>query len=1094
MFSRSVLVHAMEHARGNTYCFAKPLIVARLVLLAAFVFAALPFARAQLSLGSLSGTVTDASGAALPNASVSITNVDIAFTRSATTDGNGHFAFSALSAGNYRLSASGTGMSTKDEVVGVAAGQGARADLQLTVGSATETITVQAQDAQTELQRDSHNVNQLLEPLQLTDLPTNGLNVLTTAALAAGAQTGGTINSQSGGSSGYFQQTGNQIILSGQSVGNTQFLLDGNENINLLTAGANINPDPYAVSELDVESNGMSARYTEPGVVNVLTKTGTEHFHGVLYDYLQTQTFNALNYFSHDAPPSSFTSNQFGANLGGPIIRNKLFFFFDYNGTRSHSISAAETIVPTALERNGDFSQSGTPIYDYRTYNPAANTIAPFTYNGRANVIDPSLISQYAKALLSYVPLPNATAPTYNYITTVRNVGTYDAYFGRLDYNISNKDTLHGVVQRASGYSTSPQVLANYFTAVYPASGTNTFIEETHIFTPNVLNVAHVGYNRAALSATTANAGDEDYAAQFGLNNLNQSKNLSTPPLTNPDGNLYMGGASSPQTSVQNRFEYQDELDYTRGKHHLAFGEEVSRIQFDGSWVLYQNGYIVFGNQYSSDHGTMTPGVYGGGNPTADMLLGLPTYATAATTSMGNGTSGAFREYELGTYVQDDWKLTDKLTLNLGGRWGYFQPPSDTHHLASTFDVTTGTTLPGTWNPEYTNFSPRIGFAYSPDKSTVFSGGYGTYYARYAYNALQFTLLHQPNFAAQSPTLTILNPTPVSQVFVAHPSASIEQPLTLGRSMPQPYTQQWNLRMQRTLGNQWTAWLAYVGNGGRHQSRRVDGNPAAPSTDPNPADLPSRRLINPNLGDTLSQLNIGNSNYNGLQATLQRRFSGGLYVLATYSWSKSLDYLTTDNFTLPSPYLAQDKQFYSYADYDTPQALAVTVQYLLPYKPSNALLKATLGGWEVSEITRLNSGLPYSVIASAATANIGGNGAQFFADQVCDPRQVPGGRSKTEWFNTACFVQPAAGRFGTAKRNAVRGPSYKDTDLSLFKSFSIGGERSVQFRADAFNLFNHPSFLLGSYEIASQSPGSPIGQLTGATAPRNLQFSLRLAF
>jgi hypothetical protein len=1034
---------------------------------------------AQFNLGTITGTVFDPSQAALAGCKVTLVSITNASVRTVTTNSQGLFSVASLAADTYQVTAEAAGFQKAVVRLTVSVDQTVSFDFHLVLGSITEQVTVSEQSSQLQVEKDTHEIAQLVTSQDLQELPANGRSFIAVANLTAGAGSAGDVIS---GPLVTFATTGNEMILAGQLVGSTNFLQDGVVNMNILTATANIVPSIESIMEVSVESSGMSAKFPSPGLVNVISKRGSNSIHGTVYDYLSNNFFNARNFFAASAP--AYRNNQYGANLGAPIVKNKLFAFFDYSGQRTSTANVVLARVPTAAEQAGNFG--ATTIYDPATYNAAAGTISPFPNN----TIPSSRISAFATQYLQYY-LP-ANTPLVNGINFNENLPTKlnpETYLGRLDYNLSSRDTLSGQIQTTDsstvGNSFLPEVdLAN------TKSGWIGYLQSTHVFSPTVVNVVRFGYNRSNIFIAPAKMGTQDYAQLFGLQNLTEPKATSQSPVATISGITADGAGTYPMGGTQNLYQYADEVDWTKGQHQLSFGVEVDRVQMNNLWGTLDGGTYSFNGLFTSNHLTGAAQKLGPGM--ADFLLGYPSSAIGA---QGVPTA-AFRSSNIAGYAQDTWKLSRKLTLNLGLRYEFYGPPTDKWGKAAIYDLPSNTYKAGTWPADYRNFGPRIGFAYALGEKTVIRSGFGLYYNTEPYQFLMYMVEYPPVYVLQSITSTIANPVPVTNIFSARPTASGLSPETVGQRMPTPYVEQWNFSIQRSFNSKLLATLAYVGNRSHHQSMRFNPNQAVQEADPsNPTTIQSRRP-NPLVGDVTEQDNIANATYDSLQATLHYRLNAGLSVQANYSFSKALD-VADGGITFPAD-AHNIKGSYGVANIDRAQTFNASYTYQLPVGAGKRFFgqlgwvsKQVLGGWDISGITSVTTGPPFEVTATDTSST--GNVHTVPADRICNGNLPSGQRSITHWFNTSCFVQPATGRIGNEGRDVLWGPGSTQFDLSAYKRFPFGEKRWVQLRADYFNAFNHPNFTIGGTGVQTLTQ-STYGQLVGAYPPRNLVLSLKVAF
>lgn len=1038
-------------------------------------------AMAQTDLGAISGTVRDATGAVIPNAQIEVRNTRTSVIRTATSDANGYYNVPTLTVGPYSVTVKAQGFSDSALRVDLTT-SGTSANFNLNVGGTEQTVNVEATDSAVEPQTDNHQLTTTVTPTQLVNLPSSGRNVLSIATLGPASQAGTDVGVDVG-DTGFYGQQSSSVIISGLGNAHASYLQDGVSNTNLLTQTANILASVEATQEATTLLNGAPARFSQPSVVDVITKSGSNSIHGTVYDFLQNDVFDATNWFAVTKPAKRY--NQFGANIGAPLWHNKLFAFFDYSGLRSHTAGTTRTRVPTAAERAGDFSADNTVIYDPATYNTATGTTTQFANNK----IDPSRISAFAAQWIKNYPLPTQAlgADNVNYVANIPSQSNYDEYLGRVDWNISSKDLMFGNVARLESSVGSNSITPGLFGIFNTIKGTNISLAETHVFNPYIVNVFRVGYNRSNLFRTQQGQGATNYAQQYGLQNVNPLPSQWTPPQVGVNTYASLGDPYSPQGAIQNRFQYNDEVTWKFNRHTIIFGGEFVRTQFDGNWVVGNNGIYNFDGSATSQYVAGARSTTNQGNAFADLLLGFPRTGNAA-----NGTSlAAFRGVDIAGYIQDDFKLLPNLTLNIGLRYDFDNPPVDKDGHSGQFDVPSNRVVPGTWNTNYNDWGPRVGLAYAVDSKTSIRAGYGIYYSPILYNNLQFQLLYAPNFVNQSYSLKIAQPVDIQKIFVANPSITGQQNYTIAKTLKDTSVQEYNLNIQRSLSGNTLLTIGYIGNVTRHQSGRADFNQPYGYTAGNTSGIRDLRP-NPNVAQTTGQTNQLPASYNAFIAQIERRMSKGLQFLGSYTYSKALDIMDGDNANIQNIY--NPMLTWGAAGFDRTNNATISAIYQLPFgkgKPflnSDAfLVREVLGGWQLSGIQRFASGQPIQIVANnnADTSSV----HSVYAQKVCSGG-APAGHPRLQYFNPACFVQPGVGQYGTA-RSGPRQPGINTTSLSLMKSFPIWREQELQFRADAFSVFNHPNFGGGSVNVNNQGGGLATYESNG---PRSLQLALRYSF
>lgn len=1031
----------------------------------------------QSTAGSIGGIVTDQSGAVLPNATVTVANKSTGVVRTVVTNAAGVYTVPNLPPGNYHAAATANGFAALNTELVVPINRAVRWDAALKTGSVNTTISVT--DAAAQIETDTHQLDETIGAKQIENLPSDGrtlFSVLTYSTSVSGYP-GNDSNDID-----YFHEQSNSLTIGGTVFGTTQYSQDGVTNVNMLTRTANYQPSIEAAQEVSIIHNGASARFDSPNVVNVVTKSGTNAFHGRLYDFFRNDALDAIGEVKVKKPPLRY--NQFGGNIGGPIFHNRFFFFFDYAGLRQRNSSRSNAVVPTAAERNGDFSALSTPIYDPATYDPSTGSISQFPNN----TIPASRISSFATRILSYYPLPTASAITgTNFQKVVGSTTSYDSYLGRLDYTIGNQDRIYGAYMSTNPITVSDNIwTVPIFNVEHQTDASNAYIEETHEFNPHMVNVFRVGYNRSKVFNTVAGVGTENFPQEFGLTALEGTPPSQwLPPTINvAAGGGYTGWNWSVQGATQNLFQYSDELTFTHGRQTIFAGVELDRIQFDGNWVLSNDGAFRFNGQYTSNHARNQSG----GNSIADLLLGFPNDASGAIGS----TVAAFRQYNVMPYIQDDWRVSKKLTINLGIRYDYYGSPADKNGHSNIYDITTNTNHPGTFRQNYNNWAPRIGFAYSLSPTTSIRGGYGIYYAGIQYNELQFLMANPPNFHAEHNTYTAAQAVPVTETITPNPTTSSNAPYTLALYMPTPYVQERNLSIEHGFGNHLVAEVAYAGSNALHLMRRINANQAYLPADPNnPASLQARQPY-PWVSNVLEATNSAYGNYNAVEGSVRGNFGNRSSVFASAIYSKALDDGSSEQ-DVPQN-LHNLRAEYGLSSFNRKYVVKVGGQTRISIigqhdafiHTSNGFLDETLGNWMLSGVVQVLSGLPFNVSASDLS-----NTGSFHperANRSCDAMKFPG-RSQREWFNTACYSQPQVYQFGSEPRNDLLTPRNTSTALSLFKTFPFGETRSVIFRVDAFDPFNESWLTKPNSTLSSPSFG-----VAGIGGARILQLSTKIDF
>lgn len=1111
-------------------------------------------AMAQTVSGTVNGLVTDASGAIIPNAAITIKNTETGETRHVTSNSDGLYSVPALPPGKYEVDAVMPGFQSQESKINLSIGQTVKADFRLSVGSDTQKVEVTTASETVNLQTESHDLNGLLQADDLENSPqytgSRGETFYIQSLMVGVQPISGQGANGSNSNVTQFNEQSNGLLIGGQNVFSTLYLQDGVTDMNYFAQTATVQPPVEATQETEVIRSTANARYDGASVVNVVSKSGTDKIHGRLYEQLENNIFNARTYNGGTLSENRY--NQFGGNVGWyvPMTHKRLFFFVDYQGYRNINAAFLQDLLPTQAERNGDFSadlvanagtkQAATVIYDPTSAVCTASgcTLQPFMYNGQKNVIDPARISKYATNYLNQIyPLPNFmnTTAGNNYGSThSRTQFTHDSYLYRGDYNISDSDRLYGAYD-----TTNPNIIRPEFVddclcyEPNPLFGTDIYVEESHMFRNGVANTARVGYSRSITGKNFGHVGNgHNYFQEFGLTGLNPDPNAWSWPATNPSG--FSGPSGQPQDAWQNMFEYSDEVNWIRGRHTMYAGMEYDRIMYKGVWVSGNpNGALTANGEYtyngSSAAAWQRPGIWTLGSVTmpyanylADWLLG---YYSATNASAGTQV-GWFRQFNAMPYFQDDWHATKKLTLNLGFRYDFYSPPTETKNHAGTYDITTNKYRLGSFDASYKNFSPRVGFAYAMDDKTSIHAGFGVYYFKFAYfdligmenDPFYITQLNstqtqtQPviwpaSNAAGNPDIpgsvpgqqeyfTLAN---AEALWAAMPTPSGvfgTNGTTFAPKMPTSYSQQWNLAIQRAFGTSWLLTVDYLGTVDKHlllyHNPNLASLPGPSNTNPSStADINSRRPYT-TYASSLTQYDKGGaSNYNAFEAQLEKRFSHGFSLRTSILWGKSMDFQDSDRaFGMFGNHPQTD---WARSDFSQRYVYKANGVYELPFGRSKMFLnhgkwwENELGGWRVSGIFTVNGPFPISITATDAS-NTGG-GITMRAQQTCNGNtNAP--HTFAKFFNTSCYANPATNTFGNSARNSVFGPRDTNLDLSIFKEFPIYDRLKFQWRTDAFSALNHPLPQNPQGSVTS----STFGQVTGWGGARILQFGAKILF
>lgn len=850
------------------------------IALFAFLFMATSL-QGQTVAGTVTGTITDPSGAIVPGAIVTVKNTNTGGVRNSVTNGTGYFSIPALPPGPYMLDVKLKGFQEETSSLTVSVGQTLNISLKLRLGSDTEKVDVFSTGS-LGLQTESHELSSVMSAETLEDSPAYAgyrgdtfYAQSTEVGVQPGSQQG---DSNIGSNVSQYNAQSNTLLIGGAGYWSASYLEDGVVDMSYFDQQATVQPPPEATQEVEVIRNSANARYDGANVVNVVTKSGTEQFHGRVYDYLENNVFNARGY--NAGKLSAVRYNKFGADAGWyvPFTHKKVFFFVDYQGFRNISAAFLQQYLPTAAERSGDFSadlaansqgQKATYIYDPNTFNAVAtpnggpNALQQFSYNGKANVIPPSRISPLATAYLNLVyPLPNNlnTNPVDNYGSTQsRTKFVHDDYLYRIDYNISDTDHLYGAYNSNDPDIIRPEFVDNCICKEdNQLFGKDAYVEESHVFTPNFVNTGRVGFSRSLTGQQFGHIGNgTNYFSQLGLTGLSPAPSVWGWPAFNPGG--FSGPSGSPLSAMQNMFEYSDEVNWNHGKHSIFFGGEFDVIDYNAVWYTGSpNGSLQTNGEYTYNgfNGKPISGtVPAWQNPGKWVLTGTIPFANAladyllgdyvSTGASAGSQVGYFHQKNIMPYFQDNWRIARSLTLNLGLRYDMYSPPTEKYGHAGYLNPGTGKFTEAPYNANKYNFSPRIGAAYALNDRTAIHGGGGIYYYQYSYyDLVDYTydpLFNTALTSAQSGVNPVIWPSsstapnpntgaaPGQQEFLtlskaetiwgAMPSPSGIFPAggsTFARNMPTSYSEQWNLAVQRTIGKDWIAMVDYIGSSTHH--------------------------------------------------------------------------------------------------------------------------------------------------------------------------------------------------------------------------------------------------------------------------------------
>lgn len=1034
--------------------------------------------QAQLTTATVVGTVSDSTGAVLPNAKAAITNLSTQIERSAETNDLGDYTFTLLPPGDYRLLIEQLGFQTFTvSVLTLAAGDHVRVDARMQPGQQRMKVEVLAQVAPA-LQTETSTVQDEVTQRALQDLPLNGRNFINLVQLTAGANQGPP-NALNSGTRPDDRRLTTAISVNGQGEILNNQLIDGLDNNERVIGTIGVRPSVEAISEVHVQTNEYSAEAGRAAgaVVNIITKSGTNTLHGTVYEFFRNDVLDARNYFATVGRKPELRQNQFGASIGGPVIKNRTFFFGDYEGFRLVQGQTFLSTVPTLFEEQhpGNFSDIGGPILSLASINPVA--LNYFKLYPAPNL--PGTVNNFESA-------PQGTQFSHTFDVRVdHHFNDANTFFARYSFNHVDTFTPAPLPPVKLGdTSIQPGGNVNLYSGPSTVQAQNIHLNYVHIFQPDLLLELKAAYTRTNIASLPLNFGTTlNSTVSFlipGANLPNDPATFVLAPLL-PQGYASVGDAnSSPIYDLDNTFDYAGAVTYSRGAHNIKFGAALIRRQFRNDQPSgTPSGQFVFSANYSPSFGSSPTGV-----SLASMLLG-----DVFQESRGNSPFPTdYRTWEVSGYVQDDWRATNWLTLNLGMRYDLFTPFTEANNRISNFDLATQQFVAASPSDStagvqtnYSNLAPRVGFAATLAPETVLRGGFGmTYYpTNYTLAASLKNFPYTFSYGPVAGNLADGIPAPSAQ-----PGSFIWAEAFNYRSA---YNYQFNLVAQRQFGANVVS-LGYLGELGRRlPTFTLDVNQHAPS----PTTLP---LPFPNVGRVILLASEASSNYDALQVEFQRRYKNGFLLSANYCWAHGLNDAPDLSEPFSSGYGIVPGEFarrdYGNSDLDIRQRFALTAVYEVPFGKSSAgVERALFHGWQVNGIASWQTGLPFTVVNSYDVSNTG----TFFGDR---PDQIASSSlpnpSIQEWFNTAAFAQQPFGTLGNEGRNQLYGPHLRRVDLSLFKSVALREPWWLQFRAEVFNVSNTPSFANPNATLGL--PGFGEINSTAQNIAREVQFGVKLLF
>jgi outer membrane receptor protein involved in Fe transport len=1128
----------------------KSLLTASVVLL--FVISMGIFGFAQSDNGTITGTVTDAQGAVIPNATVTATNTGTNHTYTAKTDGRGAYTIPSAVIGNYHVEAKADNFKTSAENFQLNINEQKDFSPALQLGSVSETVTVDA--GATVVDTTSSASGEVIQGEQVTELPLNGRNFTQLALLTPGV-TRGAYGSQASGIGNetetfrYAQTGGAALSVNGLRQQSNNYELDGVDNNEALVNSIVFFPPVEATQEFKVTTSIAPAEFGRAGggIIQSSIKSGTNQWHGSAFDFLRNSYFDANNAYFHpitngkETPKSPFKRNQFGGTFGGAIIKDKLFFFVDYQGFRSTQPQNPQfTTVPTTLMRQGNFSELlGTNLTHPPSCAPVGAPLGsifnPLNCQPFAGNIMNGYISPVGTAYLNAFPQPNVPGTIQNNFTSRPVVSeNYNDYDVKIDYTIGAKDTIFGRYSYAEDDTTQQTVLgtlpSGFGSGGRNASPRGAVIGETHTFGSTLLNDLRIGWVRQFYQYLNPFE-STPVSANLGIPGANRSPVLGGGALIGPyDNSISYSGDGGPYIVKQPTWQAEDNVSWIRGNHSFKFGANLIHRDVNFFESDYRGkGFFQIGN------GDTT------GYAVSELLDGFMTEYDISTP-----VTNATRAWETGYYAQDDWKVSSRLTLNLGLRYDLYTNPTENKNQLSNFDLNTGQLLvagangnsASLINTDKNNFGPRVGFAYDlfGQGKTILRGGFGIFYfldrggignelgenANWtAAGAYQYSNGYRVTLSGIAPLNSTDPSTAVAGAIYGPAPVSLTNPTNTQVLAYPPNNQassinEWNLQLSQELGNATEFDLAYAGNVSDHLMTVYNANgPHLADSAPNPYAAAGLNVI--------VNAASGTSNYNGLQARIVHRMTNGFQYTAAYTWSHALDNsrgafsnLGSNQQIFTNYYGSQLQYNYGNSDDDQRQAFTFSTLYELPFGHGkrwgsswNGVANQALGGWQFNMITSLGTGTPFDLTYGPGNCN----NCQVhpnFSGSVKTGNQGKAANGSVIWLTGGNFTpvtQNPDGTFAsvpTMAKNQFYGPGYNPVDISIFKDFTLTERLKMQFRAEAYNLFNTPQFtnpqglgyttILGVPTITNNNGNFGEINATRNYSERELQFALRFSF
>jgi Carboxypeptidase regulatory-like domain len=1111
------------------------LCVASVALLTA-LYCLMPAAHSQSVEGQINGTVTDTSGSVVPGAEIDLKNVDTGAERKTVSAGSGVYFLSSVPPGRYTLSVSASGFQAYQvSQITLLVNQALTVDAHLSPGAVTQTVEVSGGGVT--INTTEATIGTVVGQRDVVAMPLNGRNFTELIQL-----TPGVAPIQTGQQNSFIITGGISPAVNGMRAQMNNFTLDGVDNNQRFSNTYATSPPPDAIAEFKVASHetGADVSLAAGANVNLVTRSGSNEFHGTLWEFLRNNDLDARNYFDNffNSPTLPYRQNQFGYYVGGPIFlphmidgrKTQTYFSTYYEGLRFNQSNTYTATVPTAAERSGNFSDLlgpstgtdclGRTVLQGEIYDPTTTVANPscpggFVRNPFPNNTIPAVNPVAAAYLQYYYPAANR-ATTPNLVTAQTLVEAANQWGIRIDQVLSNGQQIYGRASFYNWVNTSPGGLPANPTQ-QQNHGANIGIHYTKVFSPTFLMDLLAGYNRSGIPLYNPGIGGSNGAAfdeAVGPNFYNKfTVGGSVPVSQGLGGSTYTSPSFISYELANPDYSYQYNGDFKKvsGSHEISFGFRYMRFRHIAS------AQGAAGQGYSPQT-TDFPGISTTGNSLTSFMLGYPTSTNQNILPYFNDWGNIYNGY-----FGDTWKVSPKLTLNLGLQYVYASPPLVKQNKISLFDWTIALTQPDATDftyaylwcatnpitgappncprpsimaPDRKNFAPRLGVAYSLSRQTVLRMGFGIFYdfnSNIEQNSIRVSQGVYPfgtSLSLSGENLTTLGSLSLSNPYPGTPGAAPIPNQSIDPSNRSPYAMEWNVGFEQMMP--WAMKLStdYVGSGGRRLIITFPQNIAVLGA----GSIDSRRPLH-NGSVFPYRETVGGSSYNALQVKLERQFKSGLTFLNSYTYSKSLDLESDANNDIgPPAYTYNPRLSYGPSDFDLTQVNTTSLVYELPVgrgrryaADAPRIVDLFIGGWQTSGIVALRSGEWSSVTLGYDQANVGDTTGEQTANRVGN-LFTAGTRTRAAWFNTAAYQVPAFGRLGGSGRNSLRGPEYKDVDLAVMKNFELLERLHLQFRSEFFNFFNHTNFENPTTVFSS----SDFGQILAANPSREIQGSLKL--